>query len=247
MKSLDEQELQRYSRQIALPQIGRRGQERLLNSSALILGAGGLGSPLAFYLCAAGVGRIGILDNDQVDLSNLQRQILHSESDIGIPKVVSAQEKLFDRNSSCVVETHQCRFLPENAQQIIEHYDLVIDAFDNFESKLLAAKTSWTQHKAHCYGGINAFEGNVMMILPNQRPCLHCLFKKEPKQNPPVGPFGAIAGLIACVQAAEAIKYLAGIGSALAGTLFYFDTLSMSSRKIPIKAWDHCPVCGQKS
>lgn len=234
----------RYQRQIAIPGFGIEGQRKLVTSSALILGAGGLGSPAAMYLASAGVGRLGILDSDIVELSNLQRQIIHTEKDISRPKVESAAEKISAMNDACTVETYHIRLDESNASSIISKYDFIIDALDNFPSKLLAADISWNLGKAHSFGGIFEFQGQSMTILPKARPCLRCLFKRFPAEHKVIGPIGALPGIIGSIQALEAIKYLAGLGVGLNGKLFHIDTLGMNSGKINISPAEDCPVCG---
>lgn len=243
---LSPQDAQRYARQIALPEIGPHGQERLLKSSVLIVGAGGLGSPAAMYLAAAGVGRIGLLDFDIVDLCNLQRQILHSSSGVGKPKVESAAATLSSLNPSLEIEPHNVRLGEANAKGIFAAYDFIIDAADNFETKALIGETAWRLGKPHSYGGVREFSGQTMTVVPPDGPCVRCLLGRAPRSSGiSRGPLGPVPGVIGSIQAAEAIKCLAGVQNLLAGSLLSFDALSMDFRKIWIKPSPHCPLCSR--
>ncbi len=235
---------ERYARQLALPEIGEAGQERLLKSSALVVGAGGLGSPAAFYIAAAGVGRIGLLDSDKVELSNLQRQILHSSHDLGRPKAESAEETLRDLNPSLDIETYNLRLTPENAGGIFAKYDFIVDATDNFASKILIGETAWRLGKPHSHAGITAFAGQAFTVLPPKGPCVRCLYRETP-QDPAAsrGPLGALAGVIGSIQAIETVKTLLGLKPGLQGAVIAFDALEMSFRKVLLKANPNCPLC----
>lgn len=242
---LSEKNKARYARQTALPQIGESGQEKICAASVLIIGAGGLGSPVSMYLAAAGVGRIGIVDNDCVSLSNLQRQILHGDTNIGQLKTQSASDTLKKINPECIVEQHPYMFTSDNAGKIIDKYDVIIDASDNFETKLLAADTSCKMGKPFIYGGINAFQGQIMSVPPHGKPCLRCLLRYLPPTSKIIGPFGATAGTAGSIQSSEAIKFITGL-PVEPGLLISFDSLAPSFRTIKIKPNISCKICGTK-
>jgi len=246
--ALSKDSLGRYARQLALPEIGEEGQERLLASSALIVGAGGLGSPASLYIAAAGVGRIGLVDSDTVDLSNLQRQILHGSHDIGRFKVDSAQETLSDLNPCLKVETWKIRLDEKNAPGLFSDYDFIVDATDNFASKILIGEAAWRAGKPHSHAGISAFSGQAMTVLPPQGPCVRCLYRETPADPAaPRGPLGAVPGVIGSIQAIETVKALLGLKPSLCGCVLAFDALSMSFRKVPLKPNPSCPLCSSKS
>lgn len=236
----------RYARQIALPEIGRDGQKKIAASSVLVIGAGGLGSPLLFYLAAAGVGRIGIVDFDRVDRSNLQRQILYAETDVGRFKAEAAAETLARLNSTVEYLPMLEKLTPENADRICAGFDAVADATDSPAAKLLAADVARRAGKPFSYAGIQSFAGQVMTILPDRGPCLHCLLRSTPPPPEKTGPFGAVAGLAGSIQTAEILKILAGLPPGLAGTLLAFDALAMTFRRIPVARNPNCPYCGGK-
>lgn len=242
---LGKEDRARYARQLALPEIGEAGQRRLLASSVLVVGAGGLGSPAAFYVAAAGVGRVGLVDFDKVELSNLQRQILHCSHDLGRPKAVSAAETLRDLNPSLEVESYERRLDEANAAELFSKYDFIIDATDNFSSKILIGETAWRLGKPHSHAGITAFSGQLMSVLPPSGPCVRCLYRRTPEDPAaPRGPLGAVPGVIGSLQALEAVKLLAGLKLSLTGCVLAFDALSMSFRKVPLKPGPSCPLCG---
>lgn len=226
----------RYKRHLMLPQVGKEGQLRLLDSRAVIIGAGGLGSPVAMYLAAAGVGHIGIIDSDTVDTSNLQRQIIHFTGDVGREKVVSAQEKLQQLNPGIEVTAHSCHFNPDNARQLIAGCNVVVDCTDNQASKFLINDVCVGAGIPLVHGAINMFQGNVMTILPGCA-TLRDLFP-GPSQNPDpsdrYGVLGAIAGIIGTIQAAEAIKVILGIGEPLTNQVLTLDALTMTFTKFKI-------------
>ena len=242
---LSKDDRSRYARQLALPEIGEAGQERLLASSVLIIGAGGLGSPAAFYIAAAGVGRLGIVDSDVVDLSNLQRQILHGSHDLGRKKALSAIESLSDLNPSLKLEQFDTRLTADNAPAIFANYDFIVDATDNFASKVLIGEAAWRAGKPHSHGGIVAFVGQAFTIIPPKGPCVKCLYRSTPKDPAtPRGPLGAVPGVIGSIQAIEAIKFLAGLKPSLTDSVLFFDALTLTFRKVPLKANPKCALCG---
>jgi len=246
--ALSKEERARYARQLALPEIGEAGQERLLASSVLIVGAGGLGSPAAFYVAAAGIGRLGIVDSDTVEISNLQRQILHGSHDLGRPKVVSASEFLHELNPSLHIETHEVRLDASNAQALFSKYDFIIDATDNFSSKIMIGEAAWRVGKPHSHGGIAGFTGQTMTVVPPNGPCVRCLYRQTPKDPAtPRGPLGAVPGVIGSIQALEAIKCILGIKPLLTGCVLSFDALSTSFRKVALKPNPSCQLCGKAS
>ncbi|MDT9546069.1 MAG: HesA/MoeB/ThiF family protein [Chlorobium sp.] len=243
---LKREERERYSRHLALSEIGEAGQEKLLSSSVLIVGAGGLGSPAALYLAAAGIGTIGIMDDDTVECSNLQRQILHTTLAIGTKKVDSAQERLLALRPSLTVHSYPFRLTADNSPKIIEAYDFVVDATDSFSSKFLISRACHAAAKPYSHGGIQQFSGQAMTVNPGRTACCHCLFHED--DDPPIasgeGPIGALAGVIGSVQATEALKVLLTIGTPLYDTLLTCDTLTMEFRKVPVRRDPRCPVCG---
>ncbi|MDD3293821.1 MAG: HesA/MoeB/ThiF family protein, partial [Geobacteraceae bacterium] len=245
---LTHEQQERYSRQILLDEIGPEGQERLLHAKVLIIGAGGLGSPAAFYLAAAGVGTIGIADGDQVELSNLQRQILHGTSDIGRPKVYSAREKMASINPEIIVLPHHSPVTGKNIGNMIETYDFVVDATDNFPSRFLINDTCVRLGIPYSHGGVLRFLGQAITVLPHSSPCYRCIFPEPPPDEVASacchdGILGVVPGIIGAIQAAEAIKYLTGIGELLTGRLLTFDALRMRFREVPVSKNPRCPAC----
>jgi molybdopterin/thiamine biosynthesis adenylyltransferase len=248
--ALTNEQLERYSRHILLKEFGSKGQKKLLESKVLVIGAGGLGSPAAMYLAAAGVGTIGLADNDTVDLSNLQRQILHATADVGKAKVISGSETLTALNPDVQVNLHQGLVLAENVTSLISGYDFILDGTDNFAAKFLINDACVIHQKPFSHAGIIRFQGQLTTYLPGQGPCYRCIFLKPP---PPeaiptcrqAGVIGAMAGVIGCLQALEAIKYLTGMGKLLNGYLLTFEALSMDFRKIKVPTRATCPVCGE--
>jgi len=243
---LTAEERARYNRHLALSEIGESGQEKLLSSKVLIVGAGGLGSPAAFYLAAAGVGTIGIMDDDQVECSNLQRQILHTTAAIGTKKVDSAQERLQALRPSLIIHSYPIRLTAGNSLEIIASYDFVVDATDSFSSKFLISRACHAAGKPYSHGGIQQFSGQAMTVIPGRTACCHCLFHEddEPPTASGEGPIGAIAGVIGSIQAAEALKVLLALGDPLYDTLLTCNTLTMEFRKVPVRCDPRCPVCG---
>lgn len=234
----------RYARHISLPQIGVEGQQTLLESRVLVIGAGGLGSPAALYLAAAGVGEIGLIDADVVDLSNLQRQILHATPDLDVPKVDSAARKLVALNPEVKVVPYQARFQMENAGKWLPHYQIVLDATDNFASKFAVAAACHQHQTPYVHAGILAFQGQVMTVLPGRTACYRCVFgDAAPAPGVPAGPMGPVPGVIGAIQAMEAIKYLLGMGELLTDRLLVFNALAMRFREVPLTRNPRCPVC----
>jgi len=238
----------RYHRNIQVPCIGVEGQKKLLSSSVLVVGAGGLGSPAAYYLVAAGIGRLGIADGDVVDLSNLQRQILHFTSDLGRPKVESAADKLSALNPDCEIVMHPYVITQDNACEVVAQYDLVIDATDNFASRFVLNKACLDTNRPFIHAAVLSMAGRVMTILPHQGACLRCVFREPPsptaKSTFELGILGTIPGIAACLQATEAIKYLLGQGELLVNRLLIFGGLSMQFETVAVLRDPECPDCG---
>ena len=249
---LSDEERRRYSRHVMLPEIGVAGQERLKAARVLCLGAGGLGSPAALYLAAAGVGTIGLVDDDRVALSNLHRQLLHGTKDVGRPKTESARERLRDVNPQIEVRLHACRFESANAEEILRDYDLIVDGTDNFATRYLSNDVAVFARKPNVYGSIFRFDGQTTVFAPHLGgPCYRCLFPEPP---PPgavpscaeAGVLGVLPGIVGTMQAAEALKLILGIGEPLIGRLVHFDALKMKFREFNLKRDPDCPVCGER-
>ena len=248
--ALTDEQLERYSRHITLKELGVKGQKKLLSAKVLIIGAGGLGAPAAMYLAAAGVGTIGIADFDNVDLSNLQRQILHSTADVGKPKVQSAAETIRALNPDVNVVTYNSYISSKNIAEIISSYDFIIDGADNFPTKFLINDACVLTRKPFCHAGILRFEGQLMTYVPDQGPCYRCIFEAPPPKDAvpscrEAGVIGAMAGVIGAMQALEAVKYITGQGELLTGSMLIFDGLKMEWRKVKLpKKVPTCPICG---
>lgn len=248
--ALSDEQLERYSRHITLKEIGVRGQKKLLAAKVLIIGAGGLGAPAAMYLAAAGVGTIGIADCDKVELSNLQRQIIHTTDDVGKTKVQSAAEAINALNPDVTVKTYHEYVSSKNIAAMIEEYDFIIDGADNFPTKFLINDACVLGHKPFCHAGILRFEGQLMTYVPGVSPCYRCIFEAPPPKDAvpscrEAGVIGAMAGIIGSMQALEAVKYITGQGDLLTGSMLIFDGLKMQWRKIRLPKRNHsCPVCG---
>jgi molybdopterin-synthase adenylyltransferase len=243
--NLNERRRRRYSRHLSLPEIGEQGQEKLLGSRVLVIGAGGLGSPAAFYLAAAGVGTLGIMDGDTVDLSNLQRQILHTTDSLGSLKAGSAQQRISALDPDIHVEPYPFRLTEENFPGILSRYDFVVDATDNFGSKFLIARACHGTGKAYSHAGIRNFHGQTITVMPGRTACYRCVFHEAGilDSTAPQGPVGALPGVIGSIQAIEAIKYILGIGTLLTDTLLTFDALTASFRKVRVRRDPDCPIC----
>jgi molybdopterin/thiamine biosynthesis adenylyltransferase/rhodanese-related sulfurtransferase len=239
----------RYARHLSLPGFGSEAQERLLGSSVLLIGAGGLGSPAALYLAAAGVGRLVIVDDDKVDLSNLQRQILHRTDREGMPKADSAKQTLSAINPDVDVVAINGRFTEQNARELVRDCDVVLDGADNFPTRYLINDAAYLESKPIVHGSIHLFEGQCTVFARNKGPCYRCLFPKPPAPGvvpscAEAGVLGVLPGLIGTAQANEAIKLLAGIGEPLVGRLLRYDALSMQTQTLEIRRDSACPLCG---
>ena len=247
---LSEAERSRYARHLTLPEVGPEGQRRLKASRVLCLGAGGLGSPVTMYLAAAGIGEIGLVDDDRVDFSNLQRQILHGTSDVGRLKIESARDRLAEINPEVRVTIFETRFTAENAAAIAEPYDLIIDGTDNFPTRYLSNDLAVLTKKPNVYGSIYRFEGQVSVFAPHLGgPCYRCLFPEPPAPGlvpscAEGGVLGILPGIVGAMQANEAVKLLLGLGDPLIGRLVHFDALAFRFREIKLRRDPHCAVCG---
>ncbi len=250
MFNFSKEQIERYSRHIILKEVGGMGQTKLLESKVLLIGAGGLGSPIAVYLAAAGVGTLGIIDDDVVDLSNLQRQILHGTSDIGIPKTKSAEATITEMNPDVKVIPINERINSENAFQILEQYDLIVDGCDNFATRYLINDACVMLGKPIVHGSIFQFDGQVTVLYPAKGPCYRCIFPEPPPAGlapscQEAGVFGVLPGIIGTIQAVEAIKILLDIGDSLIGTLLLFDALTMTFNRMKLRQDENCPMCGE--
>ncbi len=243
-------QLERYSRHIILSEVGVKGQKKLLNAKVLIIGAGGLGAPAALYLAAAGVGTIGIADADEVDLSNLQRQVIHTTPDLGKAKVQSARETMEAINPDITVNTYRTFVSADNIMKLIADYDFIIDGTDNFPAKFLINDACVLAKKPFSHAGIIRFRGQLMTYVPGQGPCYRCVFKEPPPPDAvptcrQAGVIGAMGGVIGSLQAMEAVKYIIGRGELLTGYLLTYDALKMEFRKIKLPPAKDCAVCGE--
>lgn len=249
MFNLTEEQIERYSRQIILPEVGGAGQKKLLNAKVLVIGCGGLGSPCVYYLAGAGIGKIGLVDSDKVELNNLQRQIVHFMKDIGKQKTESAKEKLESINPDVEITTYPIRLTSGNIMDVIKEYDIIVDGSDNFPTRYLVNDACVMSNKPFSHAGILRFDGQATTIIPGQGPCYRCLFPEPP---PPgmvpscqeAGILGVVAGILGMVQATEVLKYILGKGELLIGKLLVFNTLEMSFRKLNIQRNFSCQVCG---
>jgi adenylyltransferase/sulfurtransferase len=242
-------QLNRYSRHFLLPEVGEEGQAKLLGARVLCIGAGGLGSPVAFYLAAAGVGTIGIVDHDVVDISNLQRQILHTNDRVGMPKTESAKMTLTALNPDINVVEHRARVDSSNILDLLADYDIVVDGCDNFPTRYLVNDACVMTGTPNVHGSIFQFEGQVTVFTPGDGPCYRCLFPEPP---PPelapscqeAGVLGVLPGLVGCIQALETMKLILGVGEPLVGRLAHVETLGMNVRILKLKRDSACPMCG---
>jgi adenylyltransferase/sulfurtransferase len=248
---LSQEEILRYSRHLIIPEVGVEGQRRLKDARVLMVGAGGLGSPIGLYLAAAGIGRIGIVEFDVVDETNLQRQILHGTKDVGAPKVESARNRIRDLNPHVEVVAHETRLTSENALDIVRQYDVVVDGTDNFPTRYLVNDACVLLGKPNVYGSIFRFEGQSTVFCTKDGPCYRCLYPEPP---PPGlvpscaegGVLGILPGLVGVIQATETVKLLTGIGQSLAGRLLLVDALSMQFRTVKLRKDPRCPACGTR-
>ena len=247
--ALTQDQINRYSRHLLLPEVGVEGQEKICNSKVLLIGTGGLGSPLALYLAAAGVGNLGLIDFDVVDLSNLQRQVAHGESTVGKLKVDSAKARIADLNSSINVTTYNTRLSSENVMEIFADYDIIVDGTDNFPTRYLASDACVLLKKPYIYGCILRFEGQASVFDSRTGPCYRCLYPAPP---PPGlvpscaegGVIGILPGIVGLIQANEVIKLVLGVGDSLVGRLLLFDALKMKFREMKLRKDPECPICG---
>lgn len=248
-------QLHRYSRHIILPEVGGVGQEALLRARVLVVGAGGLGAPLLLYLAAAGVGTIGVIDDDTVDLSNLQRQVIHDESSLGLPKVESAAARIRALNPDVAVEVHKTRLTKDNALDLIGRYDIVADGSDNFATRFLLNDACYLAKKTLVSAAILRFDGQVSTFkahLGDPHPCYRCLFPEPPPRGlvpscSEGGVLGALAGFVGSLQTTEVLKEIMGIGEGLSGSLMMLDTLHASFQRITVRRDPDCPLCGTHS
>jgi adenylyltransferase/sulfurtransferase len=248
---LNNEEIRRYSRHLILPEVGLAGQKKLKGTSVLCIGAGGLGSPISMYLAAAGIGKIGIVDFDTVDYSNLQRQLLHTDADVGRPKAQSAKETIAGLNPHCEVVLYNTRITAENALDLIRPYDIVVDGTDNFPTRYLTNDACVLLKKPNVYGSIFRFEGQASVFAPHLGgPCYRCLYPEPP---PPGmvpscaegGVLGVLPGIIGCIQATEILKLAIGKGTPLIGRLLLFNALDMKFRELKLRRDPQCPICGE--
>jgi len=248
-EQLSKDEILRYSRHLIMPEVGMEGQLKLKKAKVLCIGAGGLGSPLALYLAAAGVGRLGIVDFDVVDFTNLQRQVIHTTADVGKPKLTSAKESILELNPNVEVVTYETRLTSENALDLLKDYDIIVDGTDNFPTRYLVNDACVLLGKPNVYGSIFRFEGQVSVFDARKGPCYRCLYPEPP---PPGlvpscaegGVLGVLPGIVGCIQAMEAIKLIIGQGQPLIGRLLVYDALSIKFRELKLRKNPECPVCG---
>lgn len=248
--AFSDEECRRYARHFNLAGVGREGQSRLRQARVLVVGCGGLGSPAAYYLTAAGVGTLGLVDADAVDVSNLQRQILHTTRDIGKPKVISAMEKLRALNPNVRILAYQERLHEGNAEELISRFDVVVDACDNFETRLIANEVCVRLGKPFVHGAVLGFIGQVMTVMPGQGPCYRCLFGDVPGKDSVPGPdqvglLAPIPGVIGSIQAVEAMKVILGLGDLLVGRMLIFDGLRMDVSLVQVGKDPSCAVCSE--
>lgn len=249
-KSLTQEQMTRYSRHLIIPEVGEKGQQKLLDSKVMMLGAGALGSPVGLYLAAAGVGQLGIIDSDVVDRSNLQRQIIHTDDRIGEPKVESAKKTLKALNPDVKIDMHNTRLTSDNILEIFDGYDLVVDGGDNFPTRYLINDACVKLGIPNVHGSIFRFEGQVTSFVPHVGPCYRCLYPEPPPAEfapscQEAGVLGVLPGIVGSLQAIEAIKLLLGIGESMAGRLLLFDGLKTNFRELKLRRDPNCAVCGE--
>lgn len=247
---LSQEELLRYSRQVLLSELGRAGQQKLKSTSVMIVGVGGLGSPVALYLAAAGIGRIGLVDDDVVDLSNLQRQIIHDTPHAGVAKVDSARERLLALNPTIQVDAFRERFTADSAERIAAGYDILVDCADNFATRYLINDLSVLTKRPDVFGAVNRFDGQVSVFDSRSGPCLRCLFPEPPPQifapvHEKSGLLGVLPGVIGSLQAAEVLKLAAGIGKPLFGSMIAYDVLGATFQTLKVAKNPNCKGCGR--
>lgn len=250
MSKLTRDEMAQYARHLIMPEVGVKGQERLKDAKVLLVGAGGLGSPAALYLAAAGVGRIGLVDSDVVDRSNLHRQVLYGQRSVGKPKLQAAAERLTDLNPHVTIDTHETYFRAENADDILRDYDIILDGTDNFPTRYLCNDVATLQGKPNVHASIFRFEGQASVFDARKGPCYRCLYAKPP---PPGlvpscaegGVLGVLPGIMGSIQAVETVKLVLGIGEPLIGKLLLFDALSMEFTTLQLQKDPSCPLCGK--
>ncbi len=254
MVELTDEQYHRYARHMILEEVGEEGQERLLESKVLVVGAGGLGSPLLLYLAAAGVGTLGVIDDDVVEITNLQRQVVHKTANLGTPKVDSAVETIREINPDTHVVAYGERLTAANVGALIADYDLVADGSDNFPTRFLLNDACYFAHKPLVAGALLRFEGQLSTYKAyegDEAPCYRCLFPEAPPAGlvprcDQAGIFGAVAGVVGCLQATEVLKEVLGLGDSLSGSLLIYDSLSVTFRKIRLKADPDCALCGKQ-
>ncbi len=244
------EQIERYSRHIILPEVGGEGQQKIMQGKVLVLGTGGLGSPVALYLAAAGVGTLGLVDDDKVDISNLQRQVLHFTDDVGKAKVISAKEKLAKLNPEIKINAYETKVTSKNINDIIADYDIVVDGTDNFPTRFLVNDACYFAKKPLVHGAILRFDGQLMTIIPDEGPCYRCIYRDPPPAGAvpncsQAGVIGSVAGIVGTLQANEAIKLLLGKGETLKQRLLIIDALDMNFRQIKTKKDPRCPLCGE--
>lgn len=251
LPELTQDEVFRYARHLTIPEVGVQGQRKLKAASVLVVGTGGLGSAISLYLAAAGVGRIGLVDFDLVDSSNLQRQVIHDTEHIGKPKVESARERMLGLNPYIRVDAYPTPFTPENAEMIAADYEVVVDGTDNLPGRYLINDLCVLTGKPYIYGSVYQFEGQASLFDASAGPCYRCIFREPPPidsmpSGVQMGVFGTLPGTIGTIQATEAIKWIVGAGELLTGTLLLYDALSMTFQRLDISKDPHCRVCGEK-
>ena len=248
MSGLSQTQRDRYSRHIMLSEIGESGQKKLLEAKILVVGLGGLGSAASYYLAAAGVGHLGIVDSDTVEISNLQRQILHSVASIGMPKTASAEKTIAALNPDVKIVTYQEKLTSENAIEIIQDYDMVVDGCDNLLTRYVMNDACYMKNKPYVHGSILQFEGRATVFLPGEGPCYRCLYPAPPPEEMMPGPqdiglLGALPGVIGVIEATEAIKLILGMGRTLEGRMLIYDALNMEFQELHVRKDPNCSVC----